>query len=917
MGFCRRCGDIVTGVRCHCGGTAVAGVVQWNKGETKGPNTDRWSQTYVARDSTPAQPGGRALPSSGPLEGRRFPRPASTIGSRVSAHIASTTTSRPPSPLKNSAWSSSTMSPSIPADIIPSPHTSELSKVYGSVLQSSESLATFHCHVCSTTFPPDATIYPDPADASGTRFMCRSCFADNGGSRGACHACSRPVLILKSEGGFVENAGRVWHKKCFNCAGCGQNVGDKPMVDLLGQPSCVDCFETHLNKSASPRRHASPAVTPKKTEPTTGNIGGFRANRRQSREGSPALDELEQKLGIRSREATPVKVEESNQARPSTHVSARPSASSPLASRLPDRPQESESSPLRRIQVTDDGSPVRRTVRRYQSSESLARSTTSSPHHSSPKPSTEAVEQMKKRLFRETGSPAPDPAPHPAPESVLAQSSPKETTPRSTPRGGHLASMDTNTPTPPARSLAAGGVRASGLPRLRRHDSNSSLRTDTDSVLSMSSSIPSTPSLMSDFSDVTTQSSASSSPPSYSPPTRHHSDVDVFSLSGRSNMPDPYDATRHPLRDYGDSHKQKPPHLSLGPSPDAKCAKCDLALFNIRAGGRYVTIPEPSTSGAPPKVYHADCFRCGICNGAFEEKESGQVIFVRGVRGGCHLNCAPPEKYTTIRHITSAAYPPTSRTHTPPKSMTSTKLSGSPSSPYSSSRYTAPLQTAPPTTKTFPRFGGSASCPGCNISVSPMERGVVPGPQGTKWHSSCLMCGGKTAKGRNGRRKDGQPGCGKTLDSSSKRDAEEGKVWCKECLLLLPPAARSSPRPQPQPSPTRTSPLKPTHTGASSGSAGPFSRIAPQYTGTTTIVRQFTGLSGGVDAALSRELTGGGLSPTRQLTSSPTKQLGRQFTGGTSAVGGTIRPRPKSVIGMRDEGRGMFLVRQMTGGGAA
>lgn len=79
--------------------------------------------------------------------------------------------------------------------------------------------------------------------------------------------------------------------------------------------------------------------------------------------------------------------------------------------------------------------------------------------------------------------------------------------------------------------------------------------------------------------------------------------------------------------------------------------------------------------------------------------------------------------------------------------------------------------------------------------------------------------------------------------------------------------------------------------------------IAPQATGTTTIARQFTGVGAG-DGSLLRQMTGGGLSPTRSL--SPTKQLGLS------------RPRPKSVIGMRntksvDEGRGMFLVRQMTG----
>lgn len=101
-------------------------------------------------------------------------------------------------------------------------------------------------------------------------------------------------------------------------------------------------------------------------------------------------------------------------------------------------------------------------------------------------------------------------------------------------------------------------------------------------------------------------------------------------------------------------------------------------------------------------------------------------------------------------------------------------------------------------------------------------------------------------------------------------------------------------------------PLTPSYTGRSTGS-GPF--IASQLTGTTTIARQFTGRSVG-DSSILRQLTGGGLSPTRQFAGSPTKQLGLA----------TPRPRPKSVIGIRssksiDEGRGMYLVRQMTGGG--
>ena len=71
-------------------------------------------------------------------------------------------------------------------------------------------------------------------------------------------------------------------------------------------------------------------------------------------------------------------------------------------------------------------------------------------------------------------------------------------------------------------------------------------------------------------------------------------------------------------------------------------------------------------------------------------------------------------------------------------------------------------------------------CPGCLKPVSPMERGVVPGPQGSKWHGGCLICGGAAAKGK--RKVPGKAGCAKKLDSGAKLDAE-GSVWCRECLV--------------------------------------------------------------------------------------------------------------------------------------
>lgn len=100
----------------------------------------------------------------------------------------------------------------------------------------------------------------------------------------------------------------------------------------------------------------------------------------------------------------------------------------------------------------------------------------------------------------------------------------------------------------------------------------------------------------------------------------------------------------------------------------------------------------------------------------------------------------------------------------------------------SSKRERLPI-TAPPDVIAFPRFaGGGTTCPGCRIAVSPMERGVAPGPQGSKWHASCLICGGKGASAKR-RHDSNTPGCGKRLDSAAKTDGDGG-VWCRECLVI-------------------------------------------------------------------------------------------------------------------------------------
>jgi hypothetical protein len=579
-------------------------VVDWNKRSAQGANKDRWSQTYVAKSSTPSALPTRVVPQhSSPSLRPRGLQGAAALASRASEPITSATnsTSRPSSPLKHSNLSEDAIL-SAP-DVVLSPYSSELSKVYGSVLQPKETLESFHCHVCSEQFTPDATIYPHPRDATGERYLCRSCFSQNGGSRGDCVQCTRPVLLLKREGGFVEKAGRVWHKKCFLCSGCGKSIGDNPTVDLLGRPSCAECFDTCLDRRDSPGKFKTPT--------TKGEADNFKptsiSTPAKVRKGSSTIEELEQVLGIRR----------SQSALDTNHDRTVPLdvASAPLPSASHSYSMSSPSLP-----VLGD-SPNRPTSTSEMDSVSPSRlsSTPSRPASKIPtKVTPEAIEAVKRRFLKPTGSPS---------ENTV-------TTPI---RDGRLAGDALQTPT-------KSSVRYSDFRLLRHKGSASSIRTDSDSMLSLSS-VVSMPSLTSDLSDTATISSGPSSPPSLNEEQEESASFLSSSppsslLGGSTSSGSPNPRNRELNSETFDIYTK--PTISNSahtrPLPDARCAKCSFPLFDVAHGGRYVSVPEPSSTGSLPRTYHADCFRCRICNGLFEEKETGRAVFVRGVRGACHLD---------------------------------------------------------------------------------------------------------------------------------------------------------------------------------------------------------------------------------------------------------------------------------------
>ncbi|KAH0590569.1 hypothetical protein H2248_000709 [Termitomyces sp. 'cryptogamus'] len=814
MGFCRRCGDIVSGARCKCGGTAVAPVVPWNQEIHTNSAHDRWSKTYVerARSISPTRsPTAQstdspvAPPQASPT--KRFPRPVSHTGSpitldnRVSAHIASSTShtsQRSPSPLKNV-----THVPALEADILPSLSDATLSKVYGSVLQRKESLTTHSCSVCLIPFPPDATIYPDPASISSSRFLCRPCYETNGGTKGKCPTCSRPVLTLKSEGEYIHAGNQFWHKRCFNCSRCFKYIGETPMVDLLGRPSCPDCFESCLKRDPStPQKCTSVSANNSPPLKNSSNIGGMgsasKAGDRGTREGSPAMEELQQRLGISGRRAGSPAVEDLSRrlamlarSNPtsvnysavggkavSTFEDSRLSRSmGNLGSYTKNIASPTSSLCMGGTQPDLDTSPTPAMLSQTKSTES-------------PTCTVEAIEEMKQKFIE-----------------------PSSSGPRGTPTSAVQS-------TPPFRLS-----HLSNPKQLRDSD------TKFDPQVNIPTPVPSQmPDLMSEFSDTTTQSSLNPE----SPPKVHD---DVFgtqemyiaehgsSFARRDFSDTPEDVfidvtssrkttsarTPHPIHSRATPSKHSGPALPLVSSLTSKpektppqdvrhqspfdlstnsCAGCGGALFTIRSEGKFVTVPG---DGELSITYHVECFKCAICNGIFNEVCGGQAIFVKANGGACHVECAPPAKMT-IHKMPSAVRPdltltsnlsssppakPTIRAKTYSTQLTSSRLERPP--------FTAPLVPGP---IPLPRFGSSTICPGCSKPVFPMEHGVVPGPQNTRWHASCLVCGGKKEMPkcmiirRGMEEKKTDPGCGKRLDSAAKTGADGG-VWCRECLVRI------------------------------------------------------------------------------------------------------------------------------------
>ncbi|KAG8936894.1 hypothetical protein FRC02_009984 [Tulasnella sp. 418] len=1002
MGFCGRCGDIVHDTRCKkCGGSVVAPAVRWNN--QPGTISDRWSKSVEATTSKPPQSiTPLPKPTTEPKQISRRPDHLQKISTNnsinrfstlpttpttrsgleegVRAHITRATSIRTPSPTK---LTSTPLNPDSPdPSIVLSQDGGSLAKVYGSVLQPASTLASFVCSECETAFPPDATIYPSLTNSK--EYYCRDCFIANGGSRGLCAnpSCGREVLRFKAEGGFVENSGKVWHKRCFKCTGCQREVGHKPMVDLLGRPCCDDCFDTCLERgtgTVDTNPHSSPASkavprtqrtpltkAPSTSTPTTrNNPGGLLSS--PTRDGeqthSPVVEELARRIGapspLRSREVSPIRPGSSPS--PTRGTRGMDDVTSPLNRTLGAKlaalggdvsPSPSGESSPKRFSAISFGSPSHSPSRLSHSVSSStlgsSRASNSSPSaNASPIPKESALpDDEDTKVTEDTEQTPTKPA---APSGLL--------TPGATPTGSPAATAKRPTKTPPA-----------SLSKIPRSSLTGRDSLDQTSVVHRS---PSTQSLQ-------PSSPAPTRIPSYSSPSSKASTSSprVISTPIRSNTTKEGGLQNSTSTSSPSGQTKIKPRSSRLPVTSSKdrnalCDKCLLPLFSLDGSGRIVTVPNPGAGDGKEDSYHVECFRCDACFEPFSETE-GAASFVRYEGGVRHVECAPTKVVKTWfmkdRPAPREREPPT-EPHKPNPSRSPMKR---PMSMYSGLGSSASFSNIPSPLKTHsatgslssstndgsaprtPIFGSSAFCPGCRLNVSPMERGIVPGPAASKWHAPCLVCGGKAKRDRDrkglqrGEKHDTKPGCGKKLDSGAKfsGDVMDGLVWCRDCFDLVrgqnqqgssvastepifPPRPKSSlgiassaaiakqlSRGSGASSPVRRAFQFPPPALAEGEVVDNFEDDATTPQGRTSPVRRNYNTTS-ADNAIRRQLTG-------SKATGDDRPLAIQYTGeGVPVTRQLSTRRPRSVLGMShrsygngksiDEGRGMFLVKQMTG----
>ncbi|XP_028846649.1 four and a half LIM domains protein 2a [Denticeps clupeoides] len=106
---------------------------------------------------------------------------------------------------------------------------------------SSKDLSYKHCHwheECFQCFQCQHSLVNKPFMTKDDHVMCTECFSNAYSSK--CHECNKTIMPGTRK---MEHKGNNWHETCFTCKMCQQLIGTKTFIPKDNSNYCLPCYE--------------------------------------------------------------------------------------------------------------------------------------------------------------------------------------------------------------------------------------------------------------------------------------------------------------------------------------------------------------------------------------------------------------------------------------------------------------------------------------------------------------------------------------------------------------------------------------------------------------------------------------------------------------------------------------------------
>ncbi|XP_026989145.2 four and a half LIM domains protein 2b isoform X2 [Tachysurus fulvidraco] len=91
---------------------------------------------------------------------------------------------------------------------------------------------------CFQCFKCRRSLADKPFSTKDEQMLCTECYASEYSSK--CHECKKTIMPGSRK---MEHKGNSWHEKCFSCQRCQQPIGTKSFIPKDDRNYCVPCYE--------------------------------------------------------------------------------------------------------------------------------------------------------------------------------------------------------------------------------------------------------------------------------------------------------------------------------------------------------------------------------------------------------------------------------------------------------------------------------------------------------------------------------------------------------------------------------------------------------------------------------------------------------------------------------------------------